>query len=185
MTTPTSDSKAGKGNDAARPPKPLLVGEVARATGVGVQTLHYYEREGIIAPPARTAAGYRQYDGATIGRIRFVRKAQALGLSLDEIKEVLALAARGTSPCGRVQAALAQKLADVDRRLEQLQSFREELARLAEHATNAPVGDGEASICSIVETATSSVSATSSLEPPRERVLDALRTRRAKAPAGE
>lgn len=177
MITPMPESNAGAGNGSTSPSKPLLVGEVARAAGVGVQTLHYYEREGIIPHPSRTASGYRQYDGATIGRLRFVQKAQALGLSLDEIKEVLALAARGTSPCGRVQAALAEKLADVDRRLQQLQSFRDELARLTEHATNAPVSDGEARICSILETARPA----STTEPPRERVLVGSRSRRGMA----
>lgn len=169
------ESEAGAGSVPTTPSKPLRVGEVARAAGVGVQTLHYYEREGIIPPPARTAAGYRQYDDATIERIRFVRKAQALGLALDEIKEVLALAERGTSPCGRVQAALAERLADVDRRLWELQSFRDELARLTEHATNVQVGDGETRICRIVETARPATAP----EPPRERVLVTRRSRRA------
>ena len=169
------ESKAGVGSALTSSAKPLLVGEVARAAGVGVQTLHYYEREGIIPQPSRTAAGYRQYDGATIGRIQFVRKAQAIGLSLDEIKEVLALGARGTSPCGRVQEALAEKLKDVDRRLQQLQSFRDELARLTDQATTALVSDGGARICSIVETARSA----SAPEPPRESGLVARRSRQA------
>ena len=129
----------------------LLVGEVARAAGVGVQTLHYYEREGVIPPPARTAAGYRQYDAGVIDRVRFIRKAQALGLQLDEIKHVLSLAARGTSPCGRVQSALAEKLADVDRRLAELQSFRDELARLTERGQPSPMTVDAAQICAIVE----------------------------------
>ncbi|MEO6444739.1 MAG: heavy metal-responsive transcriptional regulator [Gemmatimonadaceae bacterium] len=131
--------------------KPLLVGEAARAVGVGVQTLHFYEREGLIPPPARSASGYRMYDAREIDRIRFIRKAQALGLPLHEIKHVLALAARGTSPCGRVQAALAEKLADVDRRLVELQSFRDELARLTEGGLLNKTEDDTAQICAIVE----------------------------------
>lgn len=177
MITPMLESNSGVVGARTSLAKPLFVGEVARATGVGVQTLHYYEREGIIPPPSRTASGYRQYDGATIGRIHFIRKAQAFGLSLDEIKEVLDLAARGTSPCGRVQAALADKLADVDRRLQQLQSFRNELARLTALATNAAASDGEARICNILETATLA----SAAEPPRERVLVGSRSRRGAA----
>lgn len=177
MITPMPGFNAGVGSARTSSDKPLLVGEVARAAGVGVQTLHYYEREGIIPQPSRTAAGYRQYDGATIGRIRFVRKAQALGLSLDEIKEVLALAARGTSPCGRVQAALTEKLAEVDRRLQQMQSFRDELARLTEHATSAPVSDGEARICSILESARPA----SATEPRRERIRVGSRSRQGTA----
>ena len=136
---------------APQPMKRLLVGEVARAVGVSVQTLHYYEREGVIPPPARTASGYRQFDADVIERVRFIRKAQALGLPLDEIKHVLSLAARGTSPCGRVQAALAEKLADVDRRLAELQSFRDELAHLTERAQRSAATGDAAQICAIVE----------------------------------
>ena len=156
------------------PARPLRVGEVAHAVGVGVQTLHFYEREGLIPPPARSASGYRLYDAGVIDRIRFIRKAQALGLPLEEIKHVLALAARGTSPCARVQTALAEKLADVDRRLQKLQSFRDELALLTEQATHKPVSDGEARICSIVETAMSA----SAPEPQRKLVSIASRARR-------
>ena len=133
------------------PQKPLLVGEVARAVGVGVQTLHFYEREGLIAPSSRTSAGYRQYDAPVIDRVRFIRKAQGLGLPLDEIKHVLTLAAGGTSPCGRVQAALAETLADVDRRLVELQSFRDELARLTVSGLPSTTRDDAVQICAIVE----------------------------------
>lgn len=178
MITPMRRFNAGAGNESMSQPKPLLVGEVARAAGVGVQTLHYYEREGIIPPPSRTASGYRQYDAATIGHIRFVRKAQTLGLSLDEIKEVLALAARGTSPCGRVQSALAVKLADVDRRLRELQSFREELARLTAQAVVDEASPGRrGSICTIVETA----AASGTPPAPHSNALPAQRSRRKSA----
>lgn len=160
--------RAAREESAAPLTKPLLVGDVARAVGVGVQTLHFYEREGLIAPSARTAAGYRQYDAPVIDRIRFIRKAQALGLPLDEIKQVLTLAASGTSPCGRVQAALADTLADVDRRLVQLQSFREELARLIVGAVPPTTPDHAAQICAIVESAT----------PVQAHPSDRLRSRR-------
>lgn len=144
-------SRAAPKTSVPQQRKPLLVGEVARAVGVGVQTLHFYEREGLISPPARSASGYRLYDATAIDRIRFIRKAQALGLPLDEVKQVLALAARGTSPCGRVQAALAATLADVDRRLAELQSFREELARVTKHAVTSPSADRPGQICAIVD----------------------------------
>jgi MerR family copper efflux transcriptional regulator len=148
--------------------KPLLVGEVARAVGVGVQTLHFYEREGLIPPPARSVSGYRLYNAREIDRIRFIRKAQALGLPLHEIRQVLALAARGTSPCRRVQAALAETLADVDRRLAELQCFRDALARLTESGLPPITGDAAAQICAIVEGCT----------PVLARCPDGLRSRR-------
>lgn len=131
----------------------LLAGDVARALGVGVQTLHYYEREALIPPPPRSEAGYRLYPPALIERLAFIRKAQALGLPLAEIKEVLALAAQGTSPCGRVEAALAEKLAEVDRRLRELQGFRNELAALVARGAERPAAGAPAQICAIVEDA--------------------------------
>jgi DNA-binding transcriptional MerR regulator len=131
----------------------LLVGEVASGLGVGVQTLHYYEREGLIPPPPRSEAGYRLYPPEMVERLRFIRQAQALGLSLAEIKEMLDLAKIGESPCGRVQAALAEKLAEVDRRLEQLQTFRNELAALIRRAPKLAERGEVAQVCAIVERA--------------------------------
>lgn len=130
--------------------RPRLPGDVARELGIGVQTLHYYEREGLIPPPDRTEAGYRLYTPAVVERVRFIRKAQALGLPLAEIREVVSLAERGSSPCGRVQAALAKKLREADARLRELRSFRDDLARLVEEA---PALEKEAGsgVCAIVE----------------------------------
>jgi len=131
----------------------MLAGDVAKALGVGVQTLHYYEREGLIPPPPRSESGYRLYTPALVERVGFIRKAQALGLPLGEIRDVLALAEQGTSPCGRVQRALADKLAEVDRHLAELESFRRDLAalvtRAGDLAARAPHRD--ARVCAIVE----------------------------------
>ncbi len=130
----------------------LLAGKAARALGVGVQTLHFYERQGLIPRPPRSESGYRLYTTEMIELIRFIRKAQALGFSLDEIKEILGLAQKGTSPCGTVQAALAEKLREVDHRLEQLRDFRSELVALIERAPSS-ANEGDAQVCSIVEKA--------------------------------
>lgn len=150
-----------------REPNGLLAGQVANELGVGVQTLHFYEREGLIPPPARADNGYRIYDAPLIDRIRFIRKAQSLGLSLDEIRKVIGLAARGTCPCGHVHAALAERLREVDERLKELQSFRADLAALVSRAarvsSDAPHsgrnGDG-AKLCAIVEDAAPAVQLT-------------------------
>ena len=131
----------------------MLAGNVAKALGVGVQTLHYYEREGLIPAPPRSEAGYRLYPPALVERVGFVRKAQALGLPLAEIRDVLRLAEQGASPCGRVQAALGEKLAEVDRRLRELQSFRDELAALVARGIELPRAGAPAQICAIVESA--------------------------------
>ncbi len=129
----------------------LRVGEAAAELGVGVQTLHYYEREGLIPPPPRSEADYRIFPPDLMERLRFIRRAQALGLSLVEIKEMLDLAEIGESPCGRVQAALTQKLAEVDRRLTQLMTFRDQLRDLIERAPRLQRESPAGRVCTIVE----------------------------------
>ena len=131
----------------------MLAGEAAKALGVGVQTLHFYEQQGLIPRPPRSRSGYRLYTPEIIERVRFIRKAQALGFSLDEVKEILGLAQRGTSPCGTVQRALAEKLREVDRRLEELRDFRAELAALIEQSAELSKHEAGAQVCSIVEEA--------------------------------
>ncbi len=129
----------------------MLAGNVARSLGVGVQTLHYYEREGLIPAPPRSDAGYRLYTSELVERVRFIRKAQALGLSLEEIREILHLSEIGTSPCGRVQRALEDKLREVDRRLRELRGFRRDLAALIARGAEVGVAEGRSSVCAIVE----------------------------------
>jgi MerR family mercuric resistance operon transcriptional regulator len=114
-------------------PEHRLAGEVAKSLGVGIQTLYYYEREGLIPEPPRTNSGYRLYPPELVERVRFIRKAQALGLPLSEIREILYLAGQGTSPCGRVRNALAEKLREVDARLRELRSFRNEMGKACSH----------------------------------------------------
>lgn len=129
----------------------MLAGAVARALDVGIQTLHYYEREGLIPAPPRSAAGYRIYPPGLVERLRFIRKAQAFGLPLADIREVLELAEQGTCPCGHVQAVFAQKLSEVDRRLRELREFRRELVALVEHGAEAGARKPGGRICAIVE----------------------------------
>jgi len=131
----------------------LRAGQAAAELGVGVQTLHYYEREELIPAPPRSTAGYRLYPPDLMERLRFIRRAQAIGLSLAEIRETLCLAATGESPCGRVQAALVERLAEVDRRLEELSVFRTQLAELIVNAPRLRSLDRQGKVCAIVENA--------------------------------
>lgn len=103
------------------------IGEVAAAAGVNVQTVRYYERRGILTPVRRTPAGYRQYDDNAVARLRFIRHAQSLGFSLNEIDELLALRIRNADACRGVEQKTREKIADVDRRIRDLQRIRRTL----------------------------------------------------------
>lgn len=129
----------------------MHAGEVATKLGVGVQTLHYYEREGLIPSLPRSAAGYRIFTAEIVERLGFIRKAQALGLPLEQIREVLRLVERGGCPCGSVQAALKTELANVDARLSELRSFRRDLAALVAQSAEFSAKPGGSAICSIIE----------------------------------
>lgn len=101
----------------------MLAGDVAKQLGIVVQTLHYYEREGLIPSSPRSESGYRLFTQELVDRVRFIRKAQAIGLPLAEVKDILRLTEEGSSPCARVQAALTEKLREVNKKLRELESF--------------------------------------------------------------
>jgi DNA-binding transcriptional MerR regulator len=106
----------------------LLIGELAGRVGVAAPTIRYYESIGLLRPPARTPGGYRRYPERTIEDLVFIRKAQALGFTLDEVAEILALTRAGTAPCARVLAMTERHLAALDERIERTRQFRDRLA---------------------------------------------------------
>jgi DNA-binding transcriptional MerR regulator len=116
------------------PTTTLTIGELAARTGVTSEAIRYYEREGVIPPASRAGAGsYRQYGIADAERLRFVRRARDLGFSLEEVRELLALAAGDRNrPCGDVNQIAHSHLAQVDAKLAQLRALRRELNRLIE-----------------------------------------------------
>lgn len=107
------------------------VGTAAAYAGVGVQTLHYYERERLIEAPARTAAGYRLYSREMVHRVRAIKRAQSLGFTLQEIRELIGIAEDGR-PLAEVAEVARRRMADVDARIEQLQGVREALRNAVE-----------------------------------------------------
>ena len=107
----------------------MKAGELARSVGINVQTLHYYERIGLLSRPQRSAANYRIYSDDALRRVQFIKKAQAVGFTLAEIKRIIGLKARGRTPCGEVIGIGEQHLRDVDARLQQLRAYRKELAQ--------------------------------------------------------
>lgn len=108
----------------------LKVGEVADRAGVGVQTLHYYERLGLLSKPGRSASNYRLYSLETLRRVRFIKKAQELGFTLAEIEEILDLRKRSYAPCQRVADVGWKHLRELDTRIEALQALRRALAEV-------------------------------------------------------
>ena len=112
----------------------MRIGELAERTGVTDKTVRYYESIGLLAPPARTTSGYRDYDERAVDRLRFIRDAQSTGLSLSEIQSVLELKDAGARSCGHTRALLERHLAEMDEQIRRLQWARAELGQLAERA---------------------------------------------------
>ena len=107
--------------------KTLSAGELARQAGVSADTLRHYERKGVIARPPRGVNGYRNYPEETVARVRLIRGALGLGFTLDDLAGVLRIRDRGGVPCGRVRALAAAKLEEVEARLRELASLRNDL----------------------------------------------------------
>lgn len=106
----------------------VLIGDLASRIGVQPEAIRYYERRGLLPPPKRGANRYRIYTPQHVERVEFIKKAQTLGFSLEEIRQVMELRFAGTSPCQHVRDLLREKLGDVDRQIERLKLFRRELA---------------------------------------------------------
>ncbi len=134
----------------------FLIGDVAGQTGVPPATIRYYESIGLLSPAARSAAGYRRYTETAVEELRFVRKAQALGFSLDEVGEILKLTRAGETPCSHVLSLAHQHLAAVDERIRQLKRFRAQLAAELSKWDGEPPPTCRGR-CQIIETADPSV----------------------------
>jgi DNA-binding transcriptional MerR regulator len=113
----------------ARPVNTLKVGQVAAEVGVSVQTLHYYERLGLLPKPNRSAANHRLYSPEAVRRVRFIKKAKTLGLTLEETKQILDLKDHGREPCRKVADLGEKHLQEIDGRLTRLRAYRRVLAR--------------------------------------------------------
>lgn len=107
----------------------MLIGSLARRAGVSPQAVRYYERLGLLSPAERTAAGYRRYGQTALEELTFIRNAQHVGFSLDEIKQVLDLGRSGTAPCSTVLALAEGHLVALDRQIQELMRLRDRLAR--------------------------------------------------------
>lgn len=108
----------------------MLIGQLADATGVTAKTLRFYEDDGLLPAPDRTPAGYRDYPQTAVDRVQFIRHAQAAGLTLAHIRQILTIRDDGLPPCDHVALLVDQRLGEIDRRLTELKRTREELRAL-------------------------------------------------------
>ena len=108
----------------------LRIGQLAHRAGVGVETIRFYEREGLIAEPPRRPSGYRDYPPETVTRVVFIRRAKQLGFSLKEIGELLALRVDPVGSCAHVKMIAEDKVTDIEARIRALQRMRKTLRRL-------------------------------------------------------
>ena len=124
----------------------MQIGQLAQHADVPIDTVRYYERQGILPPPQRRASGYRQYHPDDVARLRYVRRAKALGFSLAEVRELLALSSRPAEDMAGLKAAASEKLAGVEYKLAELERVRDGLEALI---TACP-GHGELAQCPIL-----------------------------------
>ena len=129
--------------------KSLKIGEVSQASGVGIEALRFYERSGLLGKPMRSMSGYRLYDEGVLERLAFIKKAQTLGFSLDEIRRIISDAQNGASPCDDVREIVRQRLDDLDERMREMRRYRKELAATLEEWDQ--VGRAPGNICGLIE----------------------------------
>ena len=120
--------------------KSLTIGRVAQQAGVGVETVRFYERQGLLEEPPRRQSGYREYGGEAVPQLRFIKRAKRLGFTLKEIKELLSLWRHPSTPAADVKRRVEAKIADIDMKIKALQKMKKALAKLtttcSEHGTS-------------------------------------------------
>ena len=130
----------------------MRIGQLAAQTGYSVRTIRFYEQSGLLPAPSRTPAGYRSYDQDAVARLRFVRSAQALGLSLAEIADVLRIRDHQGPPCSYVAELLDTHIGALDRRIDELTALRDELrARRPLGAAPDPARCQSDQVCYLIE----------------------------------
>lgn len=125
----------------------LTIGEVAEQANVHIETLRYYERRGLVARPPRSASNYRQYPEDTVRRVRFIKRAQELGFSLNDIQELLSLRADPEAGCAEMRACAEAKMQDIEAKIGALAAMKSALATLVVECS----GEGPLSDCPILE----------------------------------
>jgi DNA-binding transcriptional MerR regulator len=133
----------------------LKIGEMARRAGVGVETLRFYERSGLLNRPARSEGGYRLYDARALKTLEFIKRAQSLGFTLEEIRRIIAESRAGQRPCAEVRETVRRRLAELDEQMAQIRRYRNALAATLKQWDEKGFADGD--FCGLIESAEISV----------------------------
>ncbi|WP_137121275.1 heavy metal-responsive transcriptional regulator [Segeticoccus rhizosphaerae] len=129
----------------------MRIGELASRTGLTAKTIRFYEHAGLLPPPEREPSGYRRYDHTAVDRLRFVRAAQAAGLSLAEVRQVIVVREDTGPPCEHVRNLLRAHVVDLDGRISGLSALREEVRGLLERASQMDPASCEATaVCQLI-----------------------------------
>ena len=131
----------------------MRIGDLACMAGLTVKTLRFYETAGVLPEAARTPSGYRDYDHSALARLRFVKAAQAAGLTLAEIRQVITVRDRDGPPCRHVTRLLDEHANDLDRRITELTALRDDITALRDRAnTLDPAACDPAGVCHVIPT---------------------------------
>ncbi len=129
---------------------PLLkIGEISRLSGIGIEALRFYEKGGLLRPVTRTGSGYRLYNRDALDRLAFIKRAQMLGFSLDEVKQIISESESGQSPCRGVREVVRRRLQELDERMAQMKLYRKELASALEEWEK--VEESKGHVCGLIE----------------------------------
>ncbi|GAB4377219.1 MAG: Zn(2+)-responsive transcriptional regulator [Calditrichia bacterium] len=129
----------------------MKIGQLAKISGVNLETIRFYEKRGLLPEPQRSAGGYRLYDEEDLLRLRFIRRAKDLGFTLKEIGELLELRIESTGTCGEVKHLAEHKIQDVERKIQYLQRIRTVLNRLINQCVNEEITAEECPILEAIE----------------------------------
>lgn len=130
----------------------MQIGELAKLANTSAKTIRFYEDSGLLPPPARTGSGYRDYGPEIVDRLRFIHRGQAAGLTLQKVRQILAIHDRGEAPCGHVRQVLSTRLDQVRGQIAELVALEGHLQTLLDRASNAaPTEHDHSTVCWILE----------------------------------
>ena len=146
----------------------MKIGELAKLADTSAKTIRFYEDSGLLPPPARSPSGYRDYGPEIVDRLRFIHRGQAAGLTLQKVRQILAIHDRGEVPCGHVRQVLNTRLDQVRAQIAELVALEGHLQTLLDHASRGASTDHDHSaVCWILE-GDPDAPATANLTRPRD-----------------